>query len=125
MLGCEFEATISLFQAKYIPNRDFLDSSIEHNPSYVWRNIWSLKFVVTNGFKCSIGTDSHSLLGAQMKVWNVGMLQGLVSHLFKKGLVSHDNVRKVLQTPLFDSVQNDKLLWKYEKERNVLRKECT
>lgn len=35
-----------LYKSRYFPNYDFLDSAIRHNPSYVWRNIWSSKFVV-------------------------------------------------------------------------------
>jgi hypothetical protein len=30
-----------IFKAKYFPNGDFLGASLGHNPSYVWRSIWS------------------------------------------------------------------------------------
>jgi hypothetical protein len=34
-----------LLKAKYFPKSNFLSSSIGHNPSYVWQNIWSAKFI--------------------------------------------------------------------------------
>jgi hypothetical protein len=45
-----------LFKAKYFPNSDFFGSSIGHNPSYVWRSIWSAKIIVQEGCKWNIGT---------------------------------------------------------------------
>ncbi|CAJ2636114.1 unnamed protein product [Trifolium pratense] len=53
-----------LFKAKYFPRSDFLSSSIGHNPSYVWRSIWSAKFIVRGGYKWSIGT------GYDIPVWD-------------------------------------------------------
>jgi hypothetical protein len=38
-----------LFKAKYFPRSDFHEASIGHNPSYVWRSIWSSKFMVKGG----------------------------------------------------------------------------
>ena len=35
-----------LFKARYFSNFDFIGSKIGHNPSYVWRSIFSAKIVV-------------------------------------------------------------------------------
>ncbi|XP_058726311.1 uncharacterized mitochondrial protein AtMg00310-like [Vicia villosa] len=53
-----------LYKARYFPNCDFLKSEIGHNPSYVWRSIWSAKFMVQGGYKWSIGT------GECISVWD-------------------------------------------------------
>jgi hypothetical protein len=45
-----------LLKAKHFPKIDFLSSNIGHNPSYVWRSIWSAKFVVRNDYAWTIGT---------------------------------------------------------------------
>ncbi|GAU17355.1 hypothetical protein TSUD_232310 [Trifolium subterraneum] len=46
-----------LFKAKYFPHSDFLESSIGHNPSYVWRSIWSSKFVVKGLIRGLVNDD--------------------------------------------------------------------
>jgi hypothetical protein len=45
LLTCPGTLITKLLKAKYFPKSDFLSSSIGHNPSYVWRSIWSAKFV--------------------------------------------------------------------------------
>jgi len=57
-----------LFKAKYFNKCDFLDSKIGHNPSYVWRNIWGAKRVVSEGYKWIIG------LGIDICVWDQRLL---------------------------------------------------
>jgi len=53
-----------LFKAKYFLRNDYFGASIGHNPSYVWRSIWSVKDVIRRGFQWSIGT------GELIPVWN-------------------------------------------------------
>ncbi|GAU35225.1 hypothetical protein TSUD_205010 [Trifolium subterraneum] len=53
-----------LFKARYFPRSDFLQSNIGHNPSYVWRSIWSAKFIVRDGHKWSIGS------GHNISIWD-------------------------------------------------------
>jgi hypothetical protein len=58
-----------LLKAKYFPKCDFFDSSIGHNPSFVWKSIWNAKFVVQGGYKWSIGT------GDNIRVWEQNWLK--------------------------------------------------
>ncbi|CAJ2647435.1 unnamed protein product [Trifolium pratense] len=58
-----------LLKARYFPKCDFFDSSIGHNPSYVWRSIWSSKSVVQGGCKWSIGT------GENISIWEQNWLK--------------------------------------------------
>jgi hypothetical protein len=126
-----------LFKAKYFPRSDFLESSIGHNPSYVWRNIWSSKFVVKGGHHWNIGSGhnisfwdhnwlsdgtninkpenldpelSHitvaDLIHLNVKQWDSGLIHGLIDEA---------TADKILQTPLLEFVQNDKIVWKHEK----------
>jgi len=48
-----------LLKAKYFPRSDYFGASIGHNPSYVWRSIWSAKDVIRRGFQWNIGTSEH------------------------------------------------------------------
>ncbi|CAJ2637113.1 unnamed protein product [Trifolium pratense] len=126
------------FKAKYFPKSDFLDSSIGHNPSYVWRSIWSAKFIVRGGYKWSIGTGNHipvwnhkwsldgdiftrpvhmnhvmdtmrvsDLLMSDSKMWNLPLICSLFDD---------SSARKILKTPLLDSVPVDKVIWRLEKD---------
>ncbi|GAU25475.1 hypothetical protein TSUD_71290 [Trifolium subterraneum] len=126
-----------IFKAKYYSQSDFLNSSIGHNPSYVWRSIWSAKFIVRNGYQWVIGsghdipiwnyrwtsdgsifptppnlhedlanmTISDILIGNE-KRWNAALIQDLVDD---------NTATKILKTPLLESVQNDRIIWRYEK----------
>ncbi|GAU38127.1 hypothetical protein TSUD_318140 [Trifolium subterraneum] len=106
-------------------------------PSYVWRSIWSAKFVVTNGYKWSIGTGHNiplwgsrwitdgsiltipnnadvnlsdmrvvDILGTTVKRWNSSLITNMLGD--QEG-------SKILQTPLYDSVSQDKIIWRFEK----------
>jgi hypothetical protein len=126
-----------LFKAKYFPHSDFLESSIGHNPSYVWRRIWSSKFVVKGGHKWSIGTGHNISLWDQNWLFDGTSIKkpdnidsqlnnltvaDLLHHNVKewvsgliRGLVNDDIADKILHTPLLESVQNDKITWQHEK----------
>lgn len=45
-----------IFKEKYFPQGDFLEVSIDHNPSYAWRSIWTSRPVLKNGIRWSIGS---------------------------------------------------------------------
>ncbi|PNX70610.1 ribonuclease H, partial [Trifolium pratense] len=47
-----------LFKARYFPRSDFLGANIGHNPSYVWRSIWSTKALIREGSRWCIGDGS-------------------------------------------------------------------
>lgn len=125
-----------LFKAKYFNKCDFLDSKIGHNPSYVWRSIWGAKRVVSEGYKWSIGSGTDicvwdqrwlvddgvlqkpeslpeefkeltvaDLFISQTRFWNVGLL---------RNLVSNEDTNRILNTPIFESNQHDRRVWKSE-----------
>ncbi|GAU44570.1 hypothetical protein TSUD_139430 [Trifolium subterraneum] len=127
-----------LFKTRYFSRSDFLQSNIGHNPSYIWRSIWSAKFIVHDGHKWSIGSGHNisiwdqkwlvngaviskppnlveelhhlnvsDLFGDYDKHWNVN----LVNSLFDTSVID-----MVLSTPLFNSVNHDKIIWRYEKD---------
>ncbi|XP_058758252.1 uncharacterized protein LOC131631477 [Vicia villosa] len=126
-----------LYKARYFPNCDFLKSEIGHNPSYVWRSIWSAKFMVRGGYKWSIGT------GECISVWDQNWLydSSVVSNLWPDNpmvenlkvsdlinptgkhwklnliypLVGGEVAQKIVNTPLFEAVHADKMVWNLEK----------
>ncbi|CAJ2636955.1 unnamed protein product [Trifolium pratense] len=126
-----------IFKAKYFSRSDFLSSSIGHNPSYVWRSIWSAKFVVRNGYQWVVGS------GHDIPIWNhrwisdgsiiptppnlheelanmtisdifIGNEKRWNAHLIQD-LVDDNTATKILKTHLLASVQNDRIIWRYEK----------
>ena len=38
-----------LFKARYFPHGSFLNSTLGHNPSFVWRSICNAKFIIRAG----------------------------------------------------------------------------
>ncbi|XP_058767513.1 uncharacterized protein LOC131641227 [Vicia villosa] len=125
-----------LYKARYFPNSDYLSSNIGHNPSYVWRSIWSSKFVIKGGLKWSIRSgenisvwdhywlaDGSSLSNPwpnNMVVDNL-KVSDLMTHNGKdwnhgliNALVGEESAHKIQNTPLFTAVHKDKLLWKHE-----------
>jgi len=126
-----------LLKARYFPTSDFFASQVGHNPSYVWRSIWNVKVVIQNGFKWSIGS------GTSISVWdphwirsgytitplamiNPAMANLCVADLLVPNLkiwhmenisILFDNVSAyhISRTPLLASVQNDRAVWKFEK----------
>ncbi|XP_058742674.1 uncharacterized protein LOC131615213 [Vicia villosa] len=126
-----------LYKARYFPKCDFLNSEIGHNPSYVWRSIWSAKFVVRGGNKWSIGT------GGCISVWDQNWLYDsfVVTNLWPNNLmvanlkvsdlinptckqwklnliyplVGGEVAQKIANTPLFEAVHEDRVFWNLEK----------
>lgn len=47
-----------LLKAKYFPNSCFLDASMGHNPSYVWRSLVWGRDLLKNGLRWRIGSGS-------------------------------------------------------------------
>ncbi|KAL8124785.1 hypothetical protein AgCh_012442 [Apium graveolens] len=46
-----------VYKAKYFENTDFLNSSLGHNPSFIWRYIHEAKKLLLEGLRWRIGTD--------------------------------------------------------------------
>lgn len=53
-----------LMQAKYYPNRTFLDGSLGSAESYSWSSIWSAKALVKEGVLWRMGN------GKQVNIWS-------------------------------------------------------
>jgi hypothetical protein len=125
-----------MFKARYFPNCDFFEASIGHNPSYVWRSIWSSKSVIKGGSRWSIGT------GENINIWDqnwlmeglsiprptvlqsfgdISKVQDLIMNNSKswdfekiRGIFDNNIVRSIAKTPLLGSVRDDTLVWKLE-----------
>ncbi|CAJ2647159.1 unnamed protein product [Trifolium pratense] len=125
-----------LYKAKYFPNCNFLDSSLGHNPSFVWRSICNSKFLIRAGCRWRIGD------GNNIPLWNENWLADALplepinhNNLMYSGFTVSDlmendskdwNVRRIssmfdqtsvariLATPLYPSVSDDRRLWRGE-----------
>ena len=126
-----------IFKARYFPNCTFLSAELGSTPSYVWRSIFEARFIVRGGARWCIGSGAsisilnepwlnfgqrldNSIVGAPMvqgysvkdlihpdvKEWN----RDIVCHIF-----SVDVADSILNTPLLDQVDTDRLIWKAEK----------
>ena len=126
-----------IFKARYFPSKSYLIATIGHNPSYVWRSILRTRFIVCGGARWSIGSGTtipildaprlsngesidgniaggyhvrdfkvHNLMSEYGKVWNAPLI---------RKVFSNDIAEAILNTPLFEQVQNDRLIWKAER----------
>jgi len=118
-------------------SKSYLSATIGHNPSYVWRSILRARFIVRGGARWSIGSGAtipildapwlsngesidgnivggthirdfkvRSLISEHDKVWNVPIIR----HVFNNDIVS-----AILNTPLYEQVRTDRLIWKAER----------
>ncbi|XP_045831568.1 uncharacterized protein LOC123922956 [Trifolium pratense] len=125
-----------IYKAKYFPHCDFFDSKLGHNPSFVWRSICNSKFILRAGSRRRIGNgqdiplfnenclyDASSVSIQQTEVfidasvtvaniiipdekcWNVP----LITMMFEP-----NRVAKIIATPLYKSVSDDKRIWRVE-----------
>jgi hypothetical protein len=65
LLTCPNNLISRLFKARYFPRSDFLGANIGHNPSYVWRSIWSTKTLIREGSRWCIGDGSSVSICAE------------------------------------------------------------
>jgi len=116
-----------VFKAKYYPNSNFLGSKLGHNPSFVWRNIFSAKLIVgkgerwkiRNGFDIPIiselwlGADSSippvSQAAMSLRGYTVGNLMQQNSKSWNEEIVRHifteETTQMILNIPLFPQVR--------------------
>ncbi|GAU25702.1 hypothetical protein TSUD_216310 [Trifolium subterraneum] len=108
-----------LLKAQCYPKSDFFESSIGHNPSYIWRSIWNSKSIIKDGCRWSIGT------GERISIWEQNwlsrkdlMLENAKAWNYDKiiNLFDNNTVSRIMQTPLFPSVHHDTLAWKLEQD---------
>jgi ribonuclease HI len=127
-----------IYKAKYFPRCNFLESSLGHNPSFVWRSLCNAKFILKAGSRWKIGDgttipvwnnywmkDNVTLypledvastlanlrvsdcLSPNNKSWNLPFLQSI----FNNQIVEH-----IVNTPLYPSVREDRLIWRKEND---------
>jgi hypothetical protein len=53
-----------IFKARYFPDCDFLGARLGHNPSFVWRSIYTSQAIVRGGLRWCVGD------GSQINIWN-------------------------------------------------------
>lgn len=58
---------------------------------------------------------NSDLVGVDRKVWDINLIQDLVGH-------ENDASGNISHTPLIESIQEDKIIWKYEKNGHYLVK---
>ncbi|XP_073153533.1 uncharacterized mitochondrial protein AtMg00310-like [Henckelia pumila] len=58
-----------VFKAKYYSKEDFLNAKLRHNPSFVWRSIWSSWVLLEKGIRWKIGDGKH------IRVWEESWLR--------------------------------------------------
>jgi hypothetical protein len=125
-----------MFRARYFPNFDFIEASIGHNLSYVWRSIWSSKSVIKGGSRWSIGTRENINIWDQnwlmeglsiprptylQPFGDISKVQDLIMNNSKswdfdkiRGIFDSNIVRSIAKTPLLGSVRDDTLVRKLE-----------
>jgi hypothetical protein len=125
-----------MFKARYFPNFDFIEASIGHNLSYVWRSIWSSKPVIKGGSRWSIGTRENINIWDQnwlmeglsiprptylQQFGDISKVQDLIMNNSKswdfdkiRGIFDSNIVRSIAKTPLLGSVRDDTLVRKLE-----------
>jgi hypothetical protein len=122
-----------IYKARYFPNSSFFESNIGHNPSYAWRGIWQARKILMLGCRWSVGNGArikvmsdpwlrnkdgawlpspqnqgvhnlhvNDLLVANTKMWD----REKIESLFPLHIVNH-----ILEIPLFDMLEEDKLVW--------------
>ncbi|WJX92273.1 hypothetical protein P8452_73938 [Trifolium repens] len=129
-----------IFKARYFPRSSIFYAKLGNNPSYVWRSVWKSRDVLSIGCRWKIGDGSkikvmsdpwicgndmlwvqspqhqstynlfvNDLLVQGMKIWDS---QKILS-LFAEPVASH-----ILNTPLFEEVTEDRVVWNFENHGN-------
>jgi hypothetical protein len=137
-LQTESDSLVSrIFKARYYLNSSYMDSKLGHNPSFVWRNIFSAKVVVRNGARWKVGSGfnipifSEPWIRAGSSIHPAGpdmlaIQPYSVGHLIDQNakvwneqfvcqLFANETAQNILNTSLHQQVQMDKLIWKVEK----------
>ncbi|KAK2417369.1 hypothetical protein QL285_039676 [Trifolium repens] len=122
-----------IFKARYFPKSSLFDSKLGHNPSYAWRGIWNARYVLMNGCRWSVGNGGNISImgdpwlrgkeGAWIQSPQVqGAYNASVNDLFSpngkmwdkgklEAMFPTDVVNRILDIPLFDTVEEDRLIW--------------
>jgi ribonuclease HI len=122
-----------IYKSRYFPKSSFFNSKLGHNPSYAWRGIWKARQTLMHGCRWSIGDGSNirvmedPWLRGEQGTWIPSpQIQGVHNLTINELMVSNrkswdiikveslfpSHVAKcILETPLFDLVNEDKLVW--------------
>jgi hypothetical protein len=134
-----------VFKAKYFPNGNFLGASLGHNPSYVWRSIWSSQTLLKHGYRWKIGDGS--LIPIESTPWlrneQNPFITTTTNHFTQNSMVRslienntggwnmeivHEvfndrDAKEILQIPLLSHDAKDEIIWRYDK-KYVFGKKC-
>ncbi|GAU37962.1 hypothetical protein TSUD_269770 [Trifolium subterraneum] len=127
-----------LIKAIYFPRSSLFEAPLGYNPSFAWRSMWRARQILSLGCRWRIGS------GENIRVMHVPWLRGKVSKWVSspqpagvyqlsvrdllhenykawniakvRNLFSGDVAERILETPLVNSVREDKVVW--EEERN-------
>jgi ribonuclease HI len=127
-----------IFKAKYYPNGDFLGASLGHNPSYVWRSIWSSRPLLKEGYRWRIGN------GSLIPIWRTPWLRNEDNPTIVTPILNNENLSKVsdlidvnqgcwnrnrvselfcdrdaneiLKIPLVNLGKRDEIIWRFDKK---------
>jgi ribonuclease HI len=125
-----------VFKARYFPRSSIFQAKLGDNPSYVWRSVWKSRDVLSIGCRWKIGDGSkikimsEPWLRGEDKLWvqspqNQSTYDLFVKDLLLQGtkmwdchkvhlLFSEPVAELILNTPLFEEVKEDKLVWKFD-----------
>ncbi|KEH38781.1 hypothetical protein MTR_2g079840 [Medicago truncatula] len=107
-----------IFKARYFSSHTYLTTPFDHNPIYVWRNILRARFIVFGGARWSVGSEfSISILNDPWLSNGECIDESIVELIFSvvRQVFSVDIAAKILNMPLIAQVQDDRLIWKAEK----------
>jgi hypothetical protein len=127
-----------LFKARYFPHGSFLNSTLGHNPSFVWRSICNAKFIIRAGNRWCIGDGTTIPVLNENWLYDGSCLSlptnnnSIVNQLCVSDIINPDekswnvplvtslfdisSADKILNTPLFSSVATDKQVWRVERD---------
>ncbi|XP_073121019.1 uncharacterized protein [Henckelia pumila] len=126
-----------VLKARYFPQCNFLHAEIGHNPSYVWRSIWSTQGLLRQGARIRIGS------GKQTCIWKDPWLPDKINPFISSGghpdlinltvgslrvaengawdldivrdLFSERDQQLIISLPLSHHERDDKWMWEEEK----------
>ncbi|GAU50545.1 hypothetical protein TSUD_409890 [Trifolium subterraneum] len=129
-----------VYKARYFPNSSLFEAHLGNNPSYAWRSIWKSRHVLMNGCRWRIGDVT------KIKVMNEPWLrkedglwvqspqqQGAFDMFVNQLMLPNEKVwdsnkihtlfplhiaKSILDVPLFDQFEEDKLIWLYDTHGN-------
>ncbi|GAU46064.1 hypothetical protein TSUD_401430 [Trifolium subterraneum] len=127
-----------LIKARYFPRSSLFEAPLRYNPSFAWRSMWHARQILSLGCRWRIESGENirvmhdpwlrgkvnkwvpspqpagvyqlsvrDLLLENYKAWNIAKV---------RNLFSGDVAERILETPLVNSVREDKVVW--EEERN-------